>query len=96
MHNNKLMHSKKCQKFSFYIKKKAHVVIHSFFPLYVQVASPQIKYKNKRNKTMRISIYTYMEFLFLINYGALAVLRGHKSSVDPQSQQLAPSLTGVP
>lgn len=83
-------------KILFLYLKENHVVILSLFPLYFQVATPQTKYKNRSNKRMGISIYTYIELLFLINYGALAVLRGHKSSVGPQSQQLAPTLTGVP
>lgn len=78
-------------------KKKTNTSSYPYIvSLYVQVATPQMMYKNRNNKTMGISIYTYMELLFLINYSALAVLRGHKSSVGPQSQQLAPSLTGVP
>lgn len=90
------MHNNNVKNLASIFKKKNYVVILSFFPLYFQVATPQTNYKNRSNKTMGISIYTYIELLFLINYGALAVLRGHKSSVGPQSQQLAPTLTGVP
>lgn len=55
------MDNKKCQKSCFDKREKKSYNYPFIFPLYVQVATPQMKCKNRSNKVMGISIYTYME-----------------------------------